>query len=73
SGSALFHGSTGVGTLYGGSVSCTATGGFDVYGRLDVAYNNGIKKWLAGSSSSGDGGGGVSTLGSLFRTMLSPK
>ena len=59
-----------VGTLYGGAVSCTATGGFDAYGRLDVAYNDGIKKWLAGS---GSGGGGVSTLGSLFRTMLSPK
>ena len=74
SGSALFRGGYVVGTLYGGAVSCTATGGFDAYGRLDVAYNDGIKKWLAGSGSgSGSGGGGVSTLGSLFRTMLSPK
>ena len=65
SGSALFRGGYVVGTLYGGAVSCTATGGFDAYGRLDVAYNDGIKKWLAGSGS-GSGGGGVSTLAAYF-------
>ena len=67
SGSALFRGSSVVGTLYGGAVSCTATGGFDVYGRLDVAYNDGIKKWLAEKSNGG------SALGSLFSLLLGPK
>ncbi|MBW7832932.1 MAG: trypsin-like peptidase domain-containing protein [Simplicispira suum] len=77
SGSALFSlGSKYViGTLYGGVTSCSATGTFDIYGRFDVAYNDGIKKWLAGNSG-GDGGGasgGASTFGNLFRTILGPK
>ncbi|MFZ1498453.1 MAG: trypsin-like peptidase domain-containing protein [Giesbergeria sp.] len=81
SGSALFSlGSKYViGTLYGGVTSCSATGAFDMYGRFDVAYNDGLKTWLAGNTG-GDGsgtvtgtGGGASTLGSLFRILLGPK
>lgn len=66
SGSALFRGAYVVGTLYGGAASCTASGGFDVYGRLDVAYNDGLKRWLAGSGSSAEPSG----VAALMRTLL---
>lgn len=47
SGSALFLGGRVVGTLSGGSSSCTATGGIDAYSRFDHAFNNRLKDWLA--------------------------
>lgn len=75
SGSALFRGAYVVGTLYGGAASCTATGGVDAYGRLDIAYNDGLKKWLADNSGGNGSGtdGGTSALGNLFRVMMNPK
>lgn len=47
SGSALFVGGRVVGTLSGGSSSCTASGGTDVYSRFDRAFNSPIGNWLA--------------------------
>ncbi|MFY3383778.1 trypsin-like peptidase domain-containing protein [Paracidovorax sp. MALMAid1276] len=48
SGSALFKGGTHVvGTLYGGSATCTNTTSPDFYGRFDLAYNAALKNWLA--------------------------
>ena len=75
SGSALFSsdGRYVVGTLYGGSASCSNKGALDFYGRFDVSYNEGINKWLAGGSGSGGDGGVSSTLGSLVQTILGPK
>ena len=35
-----------VGQLYGGNASCSNTGGYDPYGRFDLAYNAGIRRWL---------------------------
>ena len=46
SGSALFLGGYVVGTLYGGSATCTNRANSDYYGRFDVAYNAAIKSWL---------------------------
>lgn len=55
SGSPLFQtvGSTRyvVGQLYGGTASCRNTGGSNIYGRFDVAYNASLKQWLATSSA----------------------
>lgn len=50
SGSALFRGGYVVGTLFGGAATCTPSGGFDVYGRLEVAFKDGISQWLGGGS-----------------------
>ncbi len=48
SGSALFKGGTHVvGTLYGGSATCTSTTSPDFYGRFDLAYDAALKNWLA--------------------------
>lgn len=54
SGSAIFRGTEYViGTLYGGSASCSATTKPDYYGRFDVAYQaGGLSKWLNPSTSS---------------------
>ena len=35
-----------MGTLYGGSATCTNRANSDYYGRFDVAYNAAIKSWL---------------------------
>lgn len=54
SGSALFKGGTHVvGTLYGGSATCTNTTSPDFYGRFDLAYNAALKNWLAPAVSTG--------------------
>lgn len=51
SGSALFKGGSQViGTLYGGSSSCTATTSPEFYGRFDVAFNAAMKSWLSPST-----------------------
>lgn len=51
SGSALFKGGSQViGTLYGGSSSCTATTSPEYYGRFDVAFNAALKNWLSPST-----------------------
>lgn len=51
SGSALFKGGSQViGTLYGGSSSCTATTSPEYYGRFDVAFNAALKSWLSPST-----------------------
>lgn len=51
SGSALFKGGSQViGTLYGGSSSCTATTAPEYYGRFDVAFNAAMKNWLSPST-----------------------
>ncbi len=47
SGSALFLGDRVVGTLWGGSHSCTALIGFNFYGRLDLFFAEGASRWLA--------------------------
>jgi lysyl endopeptidase len=48
SGSGLFkEGNYLVGTLYGGSSSCTTSGGTDAYGRFDLPYQAAIKQWLS--------------------------
>ena len=52
SGSALFQGGYVVGTLYGGSATCTNRSAYDYYGRFDVAYNAAIKAWLNPASTS---------------------
>jgi lysyl endopeptidase len=36
-----------IGQLYGGSASCTTRSGADAYGRLDVAYQAGLNRWLS--------------------------
>lgn len=52
SGSAIFKGGTHViGTLYGGSASCSAISAPEFYGRFDIAYNDGLKNWLAAGTS----------------------
>lgn len=52
SGSALFKGGTHVvGTLYGGSATCTSTTSPDFYGRFDLAYNAALKNWLGTAST----------------------
>lgn len=50
SGSGLFKDKLLVGTLYGGSSSCTGAG-TDAYGRFDLAYQAAIKKWLSPDST----------------------
>lgn len=51
SGSSIFKDGTHVvGTLYGGSSTCTAIGSPEFYGRFDVAYNAALKQWLGASS-----------------------
>lgn len=58
SGSALFkNGTQIIGTLYGGSSTCTAVASPEFYGRFDVAYNAALKTWLAPSSGGGSGNG----------------
>jgi len=53
SGSALFNSANQViGTLYGGSSSCSSTSSPEFYGRFDVAYNAALKNWLAPLASS---------------------
>lgn len=51
SGAALFQTVGGsryvVGTLYGGSSSCSARSGSNIYGRFDAAFNGALKQWLA--------------------------
>ena len=47
SGSAMFAGGRVVGTLSGGSSSCTASGGSDVYSRFDRTFSSQIGNWLA--------------------------
>jgi hypothetical protein len=55
-----------IGQLYGGSSSCSVPGA-DAYGRFDVAYANGLKRWLAGPdqalgvTKSGSGSGTVTS------------
>ena len=46
SGSALFLNDRVVGTLYGGSHSCTALDGTTIYGRLDQFFADGAWRWL---------------------------
>jgi hypothetical protein len=45
SGSGIFRGSALVGTLYGGSSTCSNAS--DYYGRFDVAYAAALKNWLS--------------------------
>ena len=52
SGSAIFRDGKVIGTLYGGSHTCSNRSGSNYYGRFDVAYNAALKTWLAGSSTS---------------------
>ncbi|QQN71540.1 trypsin-like serine peptidase [Comamonas testosteroni] len=47
SGSAMFAGGRVVGTLSGGSSSCTVSGGSDVYSRFDRTFSSQIGNWLA--------------------------
>lgn len=47
SGSALFRDGRVVGTLYGGSHSCTVTDGNTTYGRFDRFFAEGASRWLA--------------------------
>lgn len=55
SGSALFKGGTHViGTLYGGSSSCTSSAYPEVYGRFDLAYEAGLKEWLSTTAPAGN-------------------
>ena len=51
SGSGLFVNGALVGTLYGGSVTCTARNGSDYYGRFDVAYGAALQQWLSPAAS----------------------
>lgn len=68
SGSALFSndGRYVVGTLYGGSASCTNTGALDFYGRFDVSYSQALKTWLGGSSHPGTDDPTIPYLGNLL-------
>nr|WP_315431317.1 trypsin-like peptidase domain-containing protein [uncultured Albidiferax sp.] len=57
-----------VGQLYGGSSSCAAPSGSNIYGRFDVAYNAALSQWLNVASSAalavsslGNGSGTVSS------------
>ena len=47
SGSAMFASGRVVGTLSGGSSSCTVSGGSDVYSRFDRTFSSQIGNWLA--------------------------
>jgi len=71
SGSALFSndGRYVVGTLYGGSTSCTNTGALDMYGRFDVSYSQALKTWLGGSSEPGTGSPTIPYLGNLLQLV----
>lgn len=52
SGSALFRDGTHViGTLYGGSATCSTSTSPDFYGRFDLAYNAALKNWLGTGST----------------------
>lgn len=55
SGSGLFVNGALVGTLYGGSVTCTARNGSDYYGRFDVAYGAALQQWLSPAAVSTNG------------------
>ena len=48
SGSSLFTNGRVVGTLFGGSSMCTASGAPDTYGRFDKVFSSKIWNWLAG-------------------------
>lgn len=48
SGSSLFSNGRVVGTLYGGSSMCSASGAPDTYGRFDKVFTSKIWSWLAG-------------------------
>lgn len=52
SGSSIFRGGYVVGTLTGGSSTCSAGAGAgsDVYGRFDVAYKTALSQWLGQQS-----------------------
>ena len=72
SGSALFSndGRYVVGTLYGGSASCTSRGALDFYGRFDVSYNEALKNWLGSQGGSGTGTGtGVAPIENILRVL----
>ncbi len=45
SGSGVFVNGALVGTLYGGSITCTSNGGADFYGRFDIAYGAALQLW----------------------------
>lgn len=48
SGSALFNSANQViGTLYGGSSTCSSAASPEFYGRFDIAFNTALKNWLA--------------------------
>lgn len=50
SGSALFtYSNHFIGTLFGGRASCSAQSSPDYYGRFDLAFENGMKNYLAAS------------------------
>lgn len=70
SGSAMFSndGRHVVGTLYGGSASCTNTGALDFYGRFDVSYSQALKNWLGGQSGSGSGPG-IAPIDNILRVL----
>jgi len=44
-----------VGQLYGGSASCTQPNGSNIYGRLDIAYNAALSKWLSPAPAAATG------------------
>lgn len=69
SGSALFSsdGRYVVGTLYGGSASCTSTNALDIYGRFDISYSQALKNWL--NAQSGSGVGTVAPLENILRVL----
>jgi hypothetical protein len=55
-----------IGQLYGGSSSCSVPGA-DAYGRFDVAYDNGLERWLGAAdqpltvAKAGSGSGTVTS------------
>lgn len=70
SGSALFSsdGRYVVGTLYGGSASCSNPNALDFYGRFDVSYREALKNWLGGDGGSGSGTG-IEALDNILRIL----
>ena len=36
-----------IGVLHGGTASCSNRDGYDVYGRFDRAFADGLQNWLA--------------------------
>lgn len=70
SGSALFStdGRHVLGTLYGGSASCSSTSALDIYGRFDVSYSQALKNWLGGPSGS-DMESGAAPIENILRVL----